>query len=248
MGLFHLSITQWAWLIAAAFLIGVSKTGISALMMPVIPIIADVFGGKFSTGIILPMLIIGDLFALYYYKRHADWDKIKKLVLWTAIGLTMGLVVGQSINDRQFKMFIAISVLLCLVVLVYTDRKGENIKVPSAIWFYALTGILAGFTSMIGNAAGPIFSVYLLAMGFKKDGFMGTTAWFFFLVNVTKVPMQLLVWHNITLKSLALDLSLALPIALGALLGAVIIKKLDDKIFKNLILAMTAIAAVRLFL
>lgn len=245
---FNLSLVQWVWIIAAGFLIGFSKTGISSFMMPVIPIIAEVYGGKASTGIILPMLIVGDAFALYYYKRHADWSKIKKLLLWTLTGLIIGLLVGNYINDKQFKTFIALSVLLCLVVLIYTERKGDNLKVPSGTWFYALTGMLAGFTSMIGNAAGPIFSVYLLAMGFKKNSFMGTTAWFFFMMNVTKVPLQILVWHNITLKTILLNLALVPAIALGALLGALVIKRLNEKVFKSLVLIMTAIAAVRLFI
>ncbi|MCM8711193.1 sulfite exporter TauE/SafE family protein [Clostridium sp. SYSU_GA19001] len=246
--MFNLSLVQWIWIIIGGFLVGFSKTGISAFLMPVIPIIAEVFGGKASTGIILPMLIAGDAFALYYYKRNADWDKIKKLVTWTLIGLIAGLLVGQYINDKQFKIFIALSVLACLVILIYTDRKGENLKVPNSTWFHALTGVLSGFTSMIGNAAGPIFSVYLLAMGFKKDGFLGTTAWFFFLVNVTKVPMQIFVWHNITLKTVLLDLALIPAIAAGAVLGALVIRKLNEKNFKTLILIMTAIAAVRLLI
>jgi uncharacterized membrane protein YfcA len=243
-----LSLTQWIWIILAALLVGFSKTGISAFMMPVIPIIADVFGGKASTGIILPMLIAGDAFALYYYKRHADWSKIKKLLLWTLTGLITGLIVGNYINDKQFKIFIALSVLLCLFVLIYTERKGDNLKVPTGTWFYALTGILAGFTSMIGNAAGPIFSVYLLAMGFKKDGFMGTTAWFFFIMNVTKVPLQIFVWHNINFHTILLNLILLPAIAVGALLGALVLRKLNEKTFKNLILIMTAIAAIRLLM
>lgn len=160
----------------------------------------------------------------------------------------MGVIIGNYINDKQFKIFIAISVMVCLVLLIYTERKGENLKVPTTTWFYALTGILSGFTSMIGNAAGPIFSVYLLAKGFKKNDFMGTTAWFFFIINLSKVPMQILFWNNISIKSVSLD-SLMIPaIALGALLGAVIIKKIDEKHFRMLILVMTAVAAVRLLI
>ena len=188
---FNLSMVQWSWVIIAAFLVGFSKTGISGFLMPVIPILAGVFGGKESTGVILPLLIIGDVFALYYYNRHADWENIKKLLPWTLIGLVLGVVVGNFINDKEFKMVISISVLLCLVALIYTEKKGENLKVPQNRWFYALAGIATGFTSMIGNAAGPIFSVYLLTMNFKKNDFMGTTAWFFFLINLTKVPLQI---------------------------------------------------------
>ncbi|AFQ44045.1 sulfite exporter TauE/SafE family protein [Desulfosporosinus meridiei] len=245
---FNLSLWQWVWVIIAAFLVGFSKTGMSGFLMPVIPIVASVFGGKESTGIILPLLIVGDAFALYYYRRHADWSNIKKLLPWTYVGLIIGVIAGSNVNDKQFKMFIAISVILCLIILIYMEKKGENFEVPKGAWFYAAMGALSGFTSMIGNAAGSIFSIYLLAMGFKKNGFMGTTAWFFFIVNLSKVPLQVLFWHNISFKTLGLTIGMLPAIAAGALLGAIVIKKVNEKQFRILIIVMTAVAAVRLLL
>ncbi|MZK52026.1 TSUP family transporter [Clostridium beijerinckii] len=101
---------------------------------------------------------------------------------------------------------------------------------------------------MIGNAAGPIFSVYLLATGFKKNDFMGTTAWFFFIINLFKLPLQILFWHNIPIKTIFLTFSMVPAIAIGAVLGVLIIKKLNEKLFRSIILAVTAIAAIRLFI
>jgi uncharacterized membrane protein YfcA len=246
--IFNLAINQWIWIIVAAFCIGFSKTGISSFVMPAIPIIASIFGGKGSTGMILPMLLVGDVFALYYYNRHAEWSNIKKLLPWTLVGLILGVVVGNYVSDKQFKAFIAISVLICLIILIYTEKKGENLKIPKNAFLYALTGILCGFTSMIGNAAGPIFSVYLLAKGFKKNDFMGTTAWFFFIVNLTKVPLQIIFWHNIPVQTVLLTITIIPAIAIGAILGVVIIKKLNEKLFHMLIIAVTAIAAIRLLI
>jgi len=251
MGIIHsfdLSTWQWVWVIISAFLVGFSKTGISGFMMPVIPIIASVFGGKESTGVILPLLLIGDVFALYYYNRHAKWNDIKKLLPWTFIGLIFGVIVGNYINDKQFKMIISISVLVCLFILIYTERKGESLNVPKSKWFYVLAGIATGFASMIGNAAGPIFSVYLLTMNFKKNDFMGTTAWFFFLINLTKVPLQIFFWHNISLKMVVLSFGMLPIIAIGALLGMMVIKKINEKYFRYIIIGMTAIAAIRLLI
>lgn len=239
---------QWLWIILAAFFIGFSKTGISSFMMPAIPIVASVFGGKDSTGIILPMLIVGDIFALYYYNRHAEWKNIRKLLPWTLFGLILGVVIGVYINDKQFKAFIAASVLICLGILIYTEKKGENLKIPQNTFFYGLTGMLCGFTSMIGNAAGPIFSVYLLAKGFKKNDFMGTAAWFFFIINLTKVPLQIFFWNNIPIKTVYLTGLMIPAIAAGAFLGVVIIKKLNERLFHLVILGVTAIAAVRLLI
>lgn len=245
---FNLTTLQWILVIAAAAFVGFSKTGISGLMMLAIPILAGVFGGKESTGIMLPMLLIGDAFAVWYYNRHAEWTNIRKLLPWVLAGLILGIFVGNYINDKQFKTLIAISVLVCLSILVYTEKKGGSIKVPERMWFYALTGIACGFTSMIGNAAGPIFSIYLLAMGFKKNDFMGTSAWFFFIINLTKAPLQFFFWHNISLKTMLFDSVMIPAIAAGALLGILIIKKINEKPFRYIIIGMTALAAVKLFI
>jgi len=244
----NLALEQWLWIIVAAFCIGFSKTGISSFVMPAIPIIASVFGGKGSTGMMLPMLLVGDVFALYYYNRHAKWGNIKKLLPWTLVGLLLGVIVGNYVSDKQFKIFIAISVLICLIILIYTEKKGESIKVPKNAFLYALTGMICGFTSMIGNAAGPIFSVYLLAKGFKKNDFMGTTAWFFFIVNLTKVPLQILFWNNISVKTILLTVTMIPIIAIGAVFGVVIIKRLNEKLFHMLIIGVTAIAAIKLLI
>lgn len=238
---------QWAWIILAALLIGISKTGIGGLLTLVIPILAAVFGGKASTGIILPMLIAGDVFALFYYKHDAKREDILKLLPWTLLGLIFGLIIGGYINDEQFKGLIALSVLLCLFLLIYFEKKGDQLKIPDKTWLHALVGILSGFTSMIGNAAGPIFSVYLLAKGANKVNFLGMTAWFFFIVNVTKLPMQVFIWHNITVQTFVLT-GLMIPfIGIGAVSGAFIIKRINEKAFRYLIIAMTAIVSVKLF-
>lgn len=248
LNILNLDIVQWIWIIVAAICIGFSKTGISSFVMPAIPIIASVFGGKGSTGMILPMLLVGDIFALYYYNRHAEWNNIKKLLPWTLVGLILGVIVGNYVSDKEFKIFIAVSVLICLIILIYSEIKGENQKVPKNAFVYALTGMLCGFTSMIGNAAGPIFSVYLLAKGFKKNDFMGTTAWFFFIVNLTKVPLQILFWHNIPIKTVLLTVTMIPAIAIGAVLGVMTIKKINEKLFHILIIAVTAIAAIKLLI
>lgn len=246
--MFNLTSVQWVGVIVGAFLIGFSKTGISGFLMLVIPILANVFGGKESTGIILPMLIVGDILAVWYYNRHTKWSNIRKLLLWTAVGLLLGVMVGNYINDAQFKTLIGVMILICVLCLVYTEKKGDSLKVPKKLWFYALIGILVGFTSMIGNAAGAILTIYLLALDFKKNDFMGTTAWFFFITNLTKVPLQIFVWHNISLENILLACGMIPIIGLGALLGAVIIHKLNDRFFRYLVIAITAVAAIRLLI
>lgn len=243
---FDFSSFQWILIIITAFIIGLARTGITGIVMLVIPILASEFGGKESTGIILPLLILGDIFAVTYYRKHADWSIIKTLLPWTLAGLVLGIIVGNHINDSQFKSLIAIIVIICLAILLFTDRKGDKANIPQSQWLSALAGIATGFSSMIGNAAGPILIVFLLAKGFKKYNFMGTLGWFFLLINLIKVPIQVFVWHNISTKSF-LTAGLMLPaIALGAFVGAVIIKKLNEKFFHYFVIVLTAISAIRL--
>lgn len=275
---FALEPVQWLWVIVAAFLVGFSKTGISGFTMLVIPILATVFGGKDSTGIMLPMLIIGDIFAVFYYQRHAKWKDIVRLLPWAFVGILAGLFVGNRIDDRTFKLLIAVIVLICLLLLIRAEIKGEpglkgnaevkggtrskgeieskdtaeskgdiETKLTRHVLFAPLTGIASGFATMIGNAAGPIFSLYLLAKGAKKNNYMGTFAWFFLIVNVTKLPLQIFAWKNITVQTMAVAGLMIPAITIGALLGVAVIKRLNEKPFRWIIIGVTAVAAFRLF-
>lgn len=248
LNLLNINYMQLILVLVAAFLIGFSKTGISGVSMISIPILAAVFGGKESTGVVLPILIAADIFAITFYRRHVEWSNIKKVLPWAFVGLALGVLVGNLINDRQFKILISVTVLICLGLLLYLGKKGETIKVPEKAWFYIMTGVVVGFSSMIGNAAGPIFTVYLLALGFRKNDFIGTSAWFFFIINLTKLPLQIFFWHNIHLDNLIFVGLGLIPIALGAFAGFYFVKKINEKIFRYIVIIMTALACVRLFI
>lgn len=243
-----LNLIQFLVVIIAALLVGFGKTGISGVIMLVISILAITFGGKDSTGILLPMLLAGDLFAIWYYRKSVNWKKVLTPLPWALAGLVLGVIVGNYISDKTFMILIGTIVLLCLGILVYTERKGKNFNVPNEVWFYILVGILSGFASMIGNSAGPIFSVYLLTLGFKKNSYMGTNAWFFFLINSIKVPLQIFVWHNIGLQSLLITVIMIPVITLGAIIGFFVLKKINEKYFRYLIIVITALSAIRLYI
>jgi hypothetical protein len=238
---------QFGLIALSALLIGFSKTGIGGVVMIAIPVLAAAFGGKMSTGIILPMLITGDVLAIRYYHRHADWPGIRRLLPWTVIGLLAGILVGNLINDRQFTLLIAASLVICLAVLVVLELRAGRVATPDGLWFYALIGMVAGFTTMIGNVAGPIFAVYLLAQRYDKQRFMGTSAWFFAIINLIKLPLQIFFWGNITIQT-ALIAAFVIPaVLIGAVIGAMVIKRIPEKPFRWLVIGMTAVAIVRLF-
>jgi uncharacterized membrane protein YfcA len=136
--------------------------------------------------------------------------------------------------------------MACVGLMIWIELKGSSFAVPEKTWFFALAGILSGFTTMIGNAAGPIMSLYLVAMGYRKNNFLGTYAWFFLIINAIKVPLQVILWHNITFSNAALAAIMIPAVALGALFGALIVKKINEKLFRYLVIGMTVLAAVRL--
>ncbi len=247
LSLLDMTQVQFIFIIVVAFLVGFSKTGIRGAAMLAIPTVAAIFGGKESTGILLPMLIVADIFAITMYRRSADWKKILKVIPFSLIGLLIGVLTGNIINDNQFKVLIGLVVLVCLILLIYMEKKGENIKLPNKIWFYLIIGILCGFASMVGNAAAPIFTVYLLALGLRKNEFIGTSAWFFFILNITKVPLQVFFWENINLDNLFLLIFMFIPIAVGAFSGYYLVKRIEEKSFRYIAIIMTAIASLRLF-
>lgn len=243
-----MSTMQWSLIILSSFLIGFSKTGVGGFLLPVIPILAAVFGGMESTGILLPLLLAGDLFALYYYKKHGNGQDLKKILPWAMAGLAFGVVAGNNLDDRQFKTIISLSIMLCLFLLIYSERKGAELQLPNKTWFFAFIGLTAGFTSMIGNAAGPIFTMYLLSRNVDKTEFMGTTTWFFFIINVIKLPLQIFFWHNISLGTLSVDVMMLPAIAAGAFAGIKVFRLLNEKLFRIIVIVMTAASALRLLI
>jgi len=180
---------QWVLGIASGLVIGMAKTGISGLTLFFIPLMALSFGSRASTGIILPMLCIGDIFAVAWYRRHGEMKYILRLLPSTLFGIGSGVVVGRSLSDNTFGIMIGSIILALLALMIWQDASKKNNLYPSAWWFSSLAGLLAGFTTMIGNAAGPVMSIYLLSMRMPKNTFIGTAAWFFMIINLLKIPL-----------------------------------------------------------
>ncbi|WP_321368834.1 sulfite exporter TauE/SafE family protein [uncultured Draconibacterium sp.] len=242
------SILQWTLLALCGMLIGMSKVGVPGVSMLVVPTLALIFGGKASTGILLPMLMMADLFGVGYYHRHAEWKYLWKLLPWAFVGIGIALWVGEVVNDTWFKNIIAILVFLCIGLMLWRDRKkGQNLF-PDTWWFSAMMGVLGGFATMIGNVAGPIFAIYLLAMHLPKNSFIGTGAWFFLIVNFSKFPLHIFVWKTINWNTLTLDLMLLPAIALGAFAGIKLVQKISDKLYRTTVIIVTAFSAFLLLI
>jgi uncharacterized membrane protein YfcA len=242
-----LSYIQWILVIIAAFLIGASKTGISGAGMISIPILAAIFGGKMSAGLVLPMLSIADIFAVVYYNRHAQWKYVIKLLPWAVLGICMGIFVGDKISDTLFKQFIGIIVISSVGIMIWQDIRKKKINVPDYWWFAALMGFAGGFATMIGNAAGGIMALYLLSMRLPKNVYIGTGAWFFFVINLFKIPFHIFIWETITIESFVFDLTMIPALAVGAIFGIKIVKLIPERAYRIFIIVITLVSAFFLF-
>jgi uncharacterized protein len=244
---FSISTDQWILVIVCAVFVGMSKTGVAGIGMLIVPILATIFGGKTSAGILLPMLSMADIFAVSYYHRHAEWKYIWKLMPATVVGVLIGLFVGNIVNDDQFKLIMAIIILAGLGIMVWRERSKAEKAIPNNWWFSSVAGLLGGFSTMIGNAAGPVMSIYFLSMMLPKNKFIGTGAWFFLIINLFKIPFHILVWETIDIKTFTLDLAMFPVIMLGAFLGVKLVKYIPEKPYRIFIIVTTGLAAIKLF-
>lgn len=242
-----LSTGDWLWLLFSAMIIGGAKAGLRGLGMLAVPIMAAIFGGKLSAGLVLPMLIFADVLAVIYYNRDADWSFIWKLLPAAMVGVLIGLVVGLYIDDDTFKVIMGVIIIGGLILMVINERKALPPALTQGYVFGAFFGLLGGFSTMIGNAAGPVMAVYLLAVHLPKNAFIGTGAWYFLIINLFKFPLHVFFWKTISWEGLKLNLLATPAIVLGIWLGILVIKHLPEKEFRYFVIVMTFVAALRLF-
>jgi uncharacterized membrane protein YfcA len=243
----------WQWALAAlgAYTVGLSKTGIAGLGVLSVAMFASALPARESTGIVLVVLIAADIVAVTSYRREVSWPHLVRLFPWAALGVVIGFLIMGRIDSFTTQKLIGV-ILVALVGLQFWRSRSQAVTrlaeggQPHPL-ISGLTGVSAGITTMIANAAGPIMIIYLLAMRLPKLIFMGTSAWFFFAVNLFKVPFSYSL-GLINLSSLRLSL-LLIPFAVaGALTGRVLIKHIDQKLFELLAMGLTLLAGLRLLL
>ncbi|WXT99256.1 sulfite exporter TauE/SafE family protein [Seonamhaeicola sp. MEBiC1930] len=240
---YNLSLFKWIAIGIAAFVLGVSKSGIKGIGILIILILAFVFGEKASTGILLPMLISADVLAVSYYNRHTQWKFIRMLLPWMIIGVLVGVWVGDAISELVFKRVMAVIIIGSILIMLYLERRSSG-KIPSNKLFSHTMGFSAGFTTMIGNLAGPIANIYFLAMRLPKNEFIGTAAWLFFIINVFKLPFHFFVWETVSKESLVLNTILFPAVAIGFFAGAKIVKLISNTGYRRFIIIVTAIGGL----
>lgn len=238
-------ITPNAWILAsiATFIIGLSKAGIKGIAVLNVTIMALAFGAKESTGMVVPLLVLADIFAVIYYNRYTQWKYVFKVLPWMLLGLLIGVFIGNELPEKKFKIGMAIIIIITVGIMFYWDRKKDK-NVPSHWTFAGSIGTIAGITTMVGNLAGAFSNIYFLAMRLPKNHFIGTAAWLFLIINIMKLPFHFFVWKTISLKSLSLNLMLLPGILLGFFVGVRFIKYIKEAFFRKMILVLTAVGAI----
>ncbi|MFH8218331.1 sulfite exporter TauE/SafE family protein [Streptomyces sp. NPDC018057] len=253
MNLWHLTGWGFAALALAALLVGFSKTAVSGANTVSLAIFAALLPARASTGALLPLLIAGDVLAVLTYRRHAHWPTLWRLFPAVAAGVVVGTLFLLWADDGVVRVSIGAILLLMAAVTVLRRRAADRPGEPEAVTSRSgrlkarSYGVLGGFTTMVANAGGPVMSLYLLSAGFRKLGFLGTSAFFFLIVNVAKVPFSAGL-GLIDGRSLLLDAALAVFVVPGALLGRWAVDRIDQRLFERLVIAATVVGGVQLLL
>jgi uncharacterized membrane protein YfcA len=244
--MFGLNSIGWLVVGFCAFVVGVSKTGLPGLGILHVPLMAKVLPARESTGILLGMLILGDLFAAGYYRRSAEWRHVLRLLPPALAGIVAGWQALRFVTNEQLAPIIG-GIVLAMLALNYwwTRLRGPDAPVPTQWWFAGSLGFLAGVTTMMANAAGPVMVIYLLAMRLPKFAFIGTSAWFFFVVNWLKVPFSMNL-NLITADSVRLDLWMLPLIIAGSAAGIFFLYRIPQRAFNGLVQVLAAVAALKL--
>ncbi|MDT3766731.1 sulfite exporter TauE/SafE family protein [Gleimia hominis] len=264
-----LTVLQWVTLIAAALFIGLSKTAFPGSATLSVVMFAAVIPARASTAMMLLLLLTGDLIAIWTYRRDADWHTLRKLLPTVVVGVVVGAIFLNFTSDLVMKRSIGWIVLVLTAITLFNMRASKRADKPGVgdsagasrvktdaevsdertqnVFARTFYGMLGGFTTMAANAGGPVMTLYFLWSRFPVKRFLGTTAWFFFLINVVKLPFSIGI-GLITPAILPVDAALAIFVIIGALFGRWVIRYIKQSVFDPIVITLTVISSIYLVL
>ena len=241
-----MSFGEWILAVVAALGVGIGKAGLSGMSMFHVLVFAFLFGARASTGVVLPLLLVGDVAAVRIFHQHARWDYVRRMLPPACLGVVLAAWFMRDLDETVYRPVIGwVTLTLSILQFVRMYRPGWFGNVPHARWFAWTMGILAGAATMLANAAGPVFAVYLIAVGLPKMEFVGTSAWFFFIINLFKVPFSIAL-GLIRGQTLMVNLILAPAVLVGVLTGRWLLERIPQRLFEHMLLAFAVLAALRL--
>jgi uncharacterized membrane protein YfcA len=234
------------WLVLGALGIGLNKGGLTGLGILFVVLFAMALPPRASTGLVLPLLLVGDVCAIVVYRRMVIWPVFLRLLPPTLAGVVLGYFAFGYISAKEFGPLIGWIILALVAVQLVRETLGTRLdRLFHSHLFGAAMGVLAGMTTMIANAAGPVANLYFLSIRLPKMNLIGTSAWFFFAVNLSKVPFSAHL-GLINRESLHLTLLLAPLVLVGFACGKWLAAIMPQKIFERFLLLCTFFGALKL--
>lgn len=237
-------LAPWQWLLGTfcAFMIGVAKTGAPGVGTMVAPLMVLLVGdARMAAAWALPVLATADVFAVAYWRRHAEVRQLFSLIPWVLAGIAGG-AVALSLDEQIVRRVIGV-IIIGMVSLYLWRRFSTSPQVPGNPAFY---GACTGFASTVANAAGPVMSLYLLSRKLPKEKFVATGAWFFFAMNLIKAPVY--AWYDLYSRASLMFAVLMVPAVLvGALAGQWLVRNVTQRVFELAVIALTAVSCLFLF-
>lgn len=235
---------ELCWIGLSILLLGMSKGGfpVGAIALPVIVLVwpDQAAAARSAVAFMLPMLCVMDVFAVAVYRRQIEWRRIVPLFPAMLVGVAIASILFVSpsnpllaISDRGLKLLIGVIGIVFTFYQFYRTRILARLEAhqPGRV-MQSIFGLGAGVTSTIAHAAGPVLQMYLLPQHLPKLRFAGTTAAFFFVLNLVKVgPFWAL--GRFSRDGLMLGVKLLPVIPVGVALGYVLVRLVPQHIYRR---------------
>jgi hypothetical protein len=229
---------------SAAFFTGFSKSGMPGMGILVPILAAAAMPARLSTGFILPVFIEGDCVAVGYWRRKVGWPRLVRILPWAALGILLGYFLMGVLSEAIFKPMLG--AIIVAIVCLDLGRRAAKVEFRAESHFLAaVMGIIAGALTMIGNAAGPVMTIYLLSMKLPKEEFVGTGAWFYFIINLFKLPFSIAL-GIVTWATLKTNFELLPLVLLGSLMGVLAMKRMSQNLFNIAAEVLAVVGGIRL--
>lgn len=239
----------WVLVVLGAALVGISKSALPGSATIAVALFAMALPAKQSTVALLLLLMVGDWTAMWMYRRDPDWRTLVRLIPGVLVGLALGAAFLAVAGGGAVRRAIGLILIALVIVTLWRRHRVSRSEAPeraeAPLPVRLAYGTLGGFTTMVANAGGPVMSLYFFAMRMPVLTFLGTSAWFFAIVNILKLPFSLslglLSWDLVRM-----DLLLVPVVIATAFAGRLVAERMPQRVFENAVLSLTVLSALAL--